>query len=401
MNLLVEGIEKKAVLKTDQVVKLVVDGLSASYPVYQVRLDCLYFNDQNARIATWINQYLSENNVSELSKDDLEKYNSIIQQFLEESNPERMNETQGNIELIGQQKFGVVLKDGRIIDGNRRFCCLRNLAKKKDGFNYFETVILDRDIIENAKQIKMLELQIQLGEDKQVDYDPIEKLVGIYRDIEETHLLTKDEYMRSTNQKKSQVEQDLGTAKLLVEYLDAINAPGQYYIAREMNLNGPLVELYGILKGIKDEDSRQQIKMIVFTNLLIQPVGDMTRFVRKVQAIVKSQYQTEFIAEEGEKAEEILDALPEKTTRETVSAFKADESHKRSLEQTMEKFEMRVKVAESKNKPIELLEKAITNLDAIDLGVLNKLSEDQIEDLNATLSRLEGKISEFKEALNV
>lgn len=202
MNLLSEGIQNKTVLKTEQVVKMTVDGVVDSYPVYKVRLENCYFNDQNARIATYINQYLTESGLEELPKNNLEQYNSIIQNFIEKSNPERMHETQANIEMVGQQKHGVVLKDGRIIDGNRRFCCLRNLAKSKDGFNYFETVILDRDIIQNAKQIKMLELQIQLGEDKQVDYDPIEKLVSIYRDIEETHLLTKEEYARSTNQKK-------------------------------------------------------------------------------------------------------------------------------------------------------------------------------------------------------
>ena len=127
--------------------------------------------------------------------------------------------TQENIKLLNQQKYGVVLNDGRIIDGNRRFTCLRNLSKESDNFNYFETVILEKDYEHSAKQIKMLELQIQIGSEERVDYDPIDRLVGIYRDIEESKLLTEEEYARSTNKKVNTIRRELDIAKLLVEFL--------------------------------------------------------------------------------------------------------------------------------------------------------------------------------------
>ena len=47
MNLLKEGITKQAVIKTAQTRKLTVDGLAKAYPVYKVRLDWLFYNDQN------------------------------------------------------------------------------------------------------------------------------------------------------------------------------------------------------------------------------------------------------------------------------------------------------------------------------------------------------------------
>ena len=65
-----------------------------------------------------------------ISMQDVEKYNDMIQGFITKSNPDKLKQTEKNIELIGQQKYGVVLTDGRIIDGNRRFSCLRNLSKK-------------------------------------------------------------------------------------------------------------------------------------------------------------------------------------------------------------------------------------------------------------------------------
>ena len=289
MNLLIDGIENGTVIKTTQVVKMTVDGITDTYPVYQVRLENLFYNDQNDRIATWISQYKSEHETDTLSHDDIESYNKIIHDFIEKSNPERLKQTQANIALLGQQKYGVVLNDGRIIDGNRRFTCLRNLSQGSDKYHYFETVILEKDYEHSAKQIKMLELQIQIGEEARVDYDPIDRLVGIYRDIEESELLTVDEYARSTGQKDKDVEKDLEIARLLVEFLEAIKAPKQYYLAREMKLDGPLRELFAILKNIKDEDKRQEVKYIVFTNFLMQPQGDMTRFVRKLKGVASSR----------------------------------------------------------------------------------------------------------------
>ena len=248
MNLLRDGITQGFVIKTDRATKLTIDGITETYPVYQIRLDALYYNDQNDRIATWISQYKSDNKTETIDRTDLESYNNIIHEFIVKSNPDKLKSTQKNISFIGQQKYGVVLNDGRIIDGNRRFTCLRNLAVDDPKFNYFEAVILDRDIENSAKQIKMLELHIQIGEEARVDYDPIDRLVGIYNDIIVNKILTVHEYAVSTGaQSDNDVQKEVERAKLLAEFLEAINAPGQFYIARDLNMSNPLIELQQLL----------------------------------------------------------------------------------------------------------------------------------------------------------
>lgn len=403
MNLLQEGILNGTVIRTDRATKMVVDGLTETYPIYQVRLSNLFFNDQNDRIATWLSQFRAENGDVALNKDDLEAYNDIIQGFITESNPERLKQTQINIALLGQQKYGVVLNDGRIIDGNRRFSCLRNLAKDNPQFNYFETVILDRDYEHSAKQIKMLELQIQIGEEARVDYNPIDKLVGIYRDVRESGLLTIEEYAKSTNQTTRDVERQLELAELLVEFLEAINAPGKFYLAREMDLNGPLVELQGILKKIKDEDKRQEVKIIVFTNFLMQPSGDMTRFIRNLKKVASSSYIDEFIESEIDIAEDVLDSLPEtgKVNSDVVAQVRANEEVRTELEHTMEIMSNKAKATETRNKPNQMLTKAVDYVEAIDIKIIKKLTEEQREDIRENLERLEELIEIIKEATNV
>ena len=162
------------VQKTSLTRKVTYAGKTVVYPVYRVRLDALFYNDQNDRIATWITRYESENGKDALSGLNIEIYNRIIENFIVESNPEAITKTQKNIALVGQREPGVTLADGRIVDGNRRYTCLRRIQRDNSEPVYFETVIMDMDIREDKKQIKLLELAIQHGEEKKVDYDLID-----------------------------------------------------------------------------------------------------------------------------------------------------------------------------------------------------------------------------------
>ena len=54
------------------------------------------------------------------------------------------------------------MADGRIVDGNRRYTCLRKIEREKNVPQFFETVIIEMDIQEDKKQIKLLELAISM-----------------------------------------------------------------------------------------------------------------------------------------------------------------------------------------------------------------------------------------------
>ena len=403
MNLLRDGITQGFVIKTDRATKLTIDGITETYPVYQIRLDALYYNDQNDRIATWISQYKSDNKTETIDRTDLESYNNIIHEFIVKSNPDKLKSTQKNISFIGQQKYGVVLNDGRIIDGNRRFTCLRNLAVDDPKFNYFEAVILDRDIENSAKQIKMLELHIQIGEEARVDYDPIDRLVGIYNDIIVNKILTVHEYAVSTGaQSDNDVQKEVERAKLLAEFLEAINAPRQFYIARDLNMSNPLIELQAILRKIKDEDKKEEVKYAVFTNCLLQPEGDMTRFLRQLKSVAGSNYLDEFIEKELEIAESVIDNLPEvgQVNKEVINQLRKDEETKRELRKTMDIVTNKAKASATRDKPNQILLKAVDSIETIDMNIFKKLTNEQKSEIEEHLSSLENLIVQLREAIN-
>ncbi len=85
MRLLKDGVLDKSVILTDNKKKLTIDGHTENYPVYKIKLDKLYYNDQNDRIATWISQYKLENNIDKIENNDRKEYNNIIHKFITES----------------------------------------------------------------------------------------------------------------------------------------------------------------------------------------------------------------------------------------------------------------------------------------------------------------------------
>lgn len=258
--------------------------------IYKIPLKYLYYNDQNDRIATFVSEYESDNNIK-IKDLDVESRNIVIEDFISKSDNDKFEKTKSDIFAKGQQETAFVLKDGRVIDGNRRFTCLRQLSR--DGgaeYNYLEAYILDLNIENNYKEIKRLELEIQHGKDEKVKYDPIDFLVGIYRDVEEKKVLNIDEYSEFSGFNKKDLKNKLDEAKLMMEFLDYIDRPRRYHIAKELKMDGPLVEALNILKKIKDpvqkEKMKQQIFILIYSKDGNEDVGK--KFIRPLNTIVNN-----------------------------------------------------------------------------------------------------------------
>lgn len=389
------------VQETDLSKKLTIDGTTKPYPVYRIRLDQLYYNDQNDRIATWISKYNAENGNLDV---DSPNYNDIIHEMIKESNPDAFKKTKNNIHDFEQKESGVVLKDGRIIDGNRRFTCLRELSREDPKFNYFDAVILNNtyDDEYGKKAIKALELTLQHGTEKQVDYDPINKLVGVYRDlIEEGHAFEDDEYARCINQKVSDVRKSKELAKLMVEFLDFINAPKQFYIAMNMNINGPLVEMYSVLKKLPDDDMRERFKRHMFTALLYGS-GDMTRDIRRFKKLAESELSDSYLHAADEISDEVIEKISdinEPITQEVISEqIRSDTDLARRIEETVSNEFDRVSALTAKEAPLNLVDQATAKVQAINRTSISIV--EQREELEEKLKTLRDIVEERLAMLN-
>ena len=384
--------------KTLMTRKVTFGGKTVLYPVYRVRLDALYYNDQNDRIATWITRYEAENGTGALDGLDPSIYNMVIENFIVDSNEEAIRRTQKNIDLVGQREPGVTLADGRIVDGNRRFTCLRRLQRFTAEPLYFETVIMDMDIRADRQQIKLLELAVQHGEEKKVDYDQIDFAVGTYRDIEETKLLTVEEYARSANEVPAETRRRLQIAGIISEFLTSIGLPGQYHAARDYQVYSLFDEMLVPLRQLNEQE-QSQLKRIAFNNTLTGAVPDQRKFIRDIRTLIRSGEYSAYFAEQmalNDLLREKLDKA-EIRSKEDLDRFAAENGTlAEELRASLERAMLRSRSSSLKNKPAEAVGKCISQLKDVDPRLIERLDPAEKGTLHAALDELARLIGDWR-----
>lgn len=390
-----------AVQPTTLTRKVTYAGKTVPYPVYKVRLDALYYNDQNDRIATWITQYESENGKESLSELNTDIYNRIIENFIYDSNPEAIRKTEKNIAIIGQREPGVTLADGRIVDGNRRYTCLRRIQRTQAEPVWFETVIMDLDIREDKKQIKLLELAIQHGEEKKVDYDLIDFAIGTYRDVVQTELLTIKEYAASTNEQLADVKKRIEIAEVICEFLEYIGLPEQYHIAREYQVYSLFQEMIPLLRSL-DEKEKGELKRIAFNNILMKALPDQRKFIRDIKTLIRSDSYKVYFEDQRKWDAVIHEKLKDKEihSKEDIDAFASENTDiADALAMSMERAMLHSRSQKLKERPAENVAKSISLMMDIDPRFFSRLGKEDKESLKAELTELIRIAKTFKDLL--
>lgn len=392
-----------AVQQTDRAEKLFINGEDKSYRVYRIRLDLLRYNIQNDRIASWVSKYKAEHGGHGPDATDAEAFNTVVEGFIVSSNEKALKATEVNIKLRTQQRPGVVLSNGLVVDGNRRFTCLRRLSRADARFGWFDAIILPASIGDDPKTIKLLELSIQHGEESKVEYDPTERLVGIYNDIinPETRLLSREEYSTSANIPLKQLDKLIDQAKLMMGFLEFANAEGQYHVAREFEVAGVLNEMPAILKKCKDEGQEESVKQIVFANMIAEPQGDVVRFIRKIKPVLEGDNVDSFISKELDLAARVNDELNEVPgdPSEAIRRVRSDAGLLQNMRVTMEDAEALAKRDKALQSPAEAILKACRDLSQVEPELFSYLDADGREEVRAALSRLKERTEELESSL--
>lgn len=402
------------IIRTGEVVgskKMNIKGQVRNMDVYRIPIQMLYYNDKNDRIATWISKYEAEN--GSISKLDIEEYNYKIQEYIIKSDKQRFNTTMNNIKNFTQLVPGVVFIDGRVIDGNRRFTCLRKLFQDTGSqeYAYFDAVILNNEI--TNKEIKLMELVLQHGEEGKVDYNPIEKLVGIYRDIinEKTKLFDVKEYAKSIDAKESEVEKSVQLAYLMADFLEYIKAPEQFYIARELEIDGPLHEIYNIKRRIgSDEEKWEKVRIALYDNMLVktnnQENGDITRIIREFgkKVVENDQIFDDYIEKHEPFSRELNDILNDTkgivTTEFIREEIRENDELKEQISKNLNDALYKAKKDEARKQPIELLKSINDDVAKLELPAIQRLRGEDREEFAEQLNILKEKLENIEEKFN-
>ena len=249
---------------------------------------------------------------------------------------------------------------------------------------------MDMDIEADKKQIKLLELAVQHGEESKVDYDLIDFTVGTYRDIEKTHLLTIEEYASSTNEPIADVKKRLEIAGIINDFLGYLNLPEQYYIARELQVYSLFQELLTPLRQV-DESHKNQLKKIAYHNILLRAVPDQRKFIRDIKTLVRTGEYLFFLHD----LQPVITATEECYRRATVhnkedidrfAAIHSDLAEK--FQDSMENALQRTRRQQLKTKPADNVSKGISLLMEIDPRLFDMMDPNDKENFRANLQEL-------------
>lgn len=376
--------------QTDNVNNIRINGQNQDQRVYEVRIDQLHYNVQNGRIATFISRYQMEQGAL---PDDAEARDNLIERMIEQDNPARLKKTKLDIKTKGQQEVAIILSNGIVIDGNRRFTCLRLLAREEAQPRFLRCYIFPDTYDEKA--IKGLELEIQLGRDEKVDYDPISRLVDINTWVN-GGLMTKDEYALHAGMKPNDMTKALREIEVLNDFLDFVNAPGAYHIAQDLKLQGIVESLAPRLQKCKNDDERQDMENIVFANVLMGNLGDRVRAIRDLCDYIDTSERSDgsYVDEQLDIVEQVLEKLENMPQDTAVSTefirdhVAADAELANEQKASNEKARMKAGNSKIKNGQVRNVRDALGSLEGVDAELLAKLAPEQLSDMHDGLAHI-------------
>jgi len=253
--------------------------------VFNIPLSYLIYNKYNGRILSRTKSLEKQNQAINV---ETEEGRNLIEKLLWESKIDRNKKTELSIREFGQQKVGIITKDGVIIDGNRRAM----LLNKVDRTGYFKAIVLPVTLEENPIEIERLETTYQMGEDEKLGYNPIEKYLKAKQIFDKlTPKISETEAIKSISDWMGEAEVEirkyLDTMAVMDEYLEYLEYDGIYtqLDSREdqfLSLNKWLNTFYGesskkAFDGYTDSDV-DDLKIIAFDFLRFRNEYDGKEF---------------------------------------------------------------------------------------------------------------------------
>jgi len=243
-----ENLTKHGIQLTSDTKKIPLGNTNKEYLIYKIPLEKLKYNSSNGRIFMEMAKLRNNNeiDIKHLEENNINQFNDEIEKLIWDTSIEKNQVTLKDIERNTQLESGVVLDDGTVIDGNRRFTCLRRLNKEFPEnleYKFFKAAILFRDGVSiTSKDIKRYELKVQFGRDEKVDYKAVNFAMSIFQEVKNNNF-TIQEIAENVNKKPGEIAKIIQTSELVEEFLIYLGRPKQYFVAEELNIYWPLEPL--------------------------------------------------------------------------------------------------------------------------------------------------------------
>lgn len=388
--------------KTDRKELFWIKGKRRELDVYRVPIKLLYFNIENGRYADKMVQLRGDNPGVEIDPRS-DKWKETIWKMLkgEYLGTERDIEPFQRLreDLLDRQQLrpGVVLFDGGVLDGNRRFAALLDLQSNKKNptrFEYFDAVVLDEDV--GSEDRWRIEAGVQIGRDEKLSYSPINELLKIREGLTLFKGRSNPEKEISKvlyGMEEEEIRKDILKIRLIDEYLTFIKKQQAY------NEVGDVIERFEEAVKTLEQAKRlgsspQQIQQLKLAHFAIIRDKLMDNWqMRKVRTAMgagkaaKGKNQRAFEGFLG-----LADAS--KDFREALATKGPQSTYKSEHQEIVDGFLDQMDAQEKADKPMQLASNASAHLsqlfDTLQKGKLAKNSTvaEKLDDLPDVLKEI-------------
>ena len=156
-----------------------------------------------------------------------------------------------------------------------------------------------------------------------------------------------------------------------------------------------------MLKKCKSDDQEEDVKNIVFANMIAEPQGDIVRFVRKMKPILEGPDADRFIERENELAFEVAERLKNKeaVTSTDIAEIRDDVQLATAFREVMESAENTTKMNKALKSPSLSIVRAIKDLDQVEESTFGLLPADEIANIAAEVAKLEARVHMIKDKI--
>ncbi|OLS40833.1 hypothetical protein [Bacillus sp. MRMR6] len=197
-------------------------GKIQELPKYEVPVEMLYFNETNGRIFTAKQMMESKLGFILDSKNPAhEKY------FIEMLLPNEADTTRlmNNMKELGQHLAGLIMPDGKLINGNRRFATKKKLNQRTMIVSILPSTLTRKELFE-------IEFGLQVADDFKKEYTGIDRLFMIRKGLEVGK--TVNEMKRDFGVSAAEIRDAEITIEKIDMFLEHCGREGQYSAVSNM-----------------------------------------------------------------------------------------------------------------------------------------------------------------------
>lgn len=331
--------------------------------VYRLPFDLLFYNIRNGRFAAEFRELVQKEGrqINAENAEDAKK----IQSLLLKQEPKQREILEEDLLRYGQKDYGIMTWDGYVINGNRRMAILQKIKDSgKDEFGYLNVARLSKGVGEI--DLWKIEAGLQLSRQERLDYGPINTLLKL-KEGKDTGLTEKQiAYSLYGGFTEDGIKYNLRRLELIEQYLEFIGKPRMY---SKVIVHEHFIVLQKILdkqkaNGVSPED-QLKIQKIAFELIRVGISQMNLRAINKMMGKKKAK-------EKLLSANEHIPTINDQTDNEEDENATEDddgEDEDKDKSPVMSIFEDALDIYEAerdKDKPLELLTRAITNLEEIE-----------------------------------